>query len=415
MVMTAIIEPVVLGQPGLIPSYIWRHPLMSFRTRRFGLEQLEDRCTPALTFAFDGLGDLTVSGFTSTGTLDVTATAANTFTFDDGVNTIMANAIVPKNLTINLGSEADMVNFDLAGNSMSGSLSIDSGGGGDTVSLGSGAGGSIAGNLSLSRTGSSVSVVNMSIGGNVTDNNTTGSATTGLTLTACTVGGSLTYNGGTTADQVTLGTSLIGGNVTANLGNGLNLFDFSSAAGVIGGNVSVTSGTGSATGATANLAGIIGGSVTLNFGFGGGGQTNAVTFTGTIGGNFTYLGGNGADHLDTFSGLIGGSANFNLGSGSTTSVSAGNTLNFTGTVGGGSFTYTGGIGIDNVTFAGHAGRAAVNVNLGGGTGTFVLGSSATTSLASLYLDFGTSGTGITHTFTNNYGAAFYFPVTIKNL
>ena len=91
-------------------------------TTRFHLEQLEDRNCPApLTFAWDYAGNLRISG-NLTDTLNIVATAANTFDISEGVTPILTGAIVPGNLTITTGTAADAIFIDLSAGSLSGGL-----------------------------------------------------------------------------------------------------------------------------------------------------------------------------------------------------------------------------------------------------------------------------------------------------
>src|SRR4051812_24373304 len=109
----------------------------SLRTR-LAVETLEDRRCPALNYFFDGsnltIGDGMLRGAPVGGILTLTQNASDLTVADGASSTTYA---VTGNVTVRLNNVAATVNVDLDGNTMPGSLTINTGNGGDTILIGS--------------------------------------------------------------------------------------------------------------------------------------------------------------------------------------------------------------------------------------------------------------------------------------
>src|SRR5262249_50380805 len=125
-----------------------------------------------------------------------------------------------------------------------------------------------------------------------------------------------------------------------------------------------------------------------------------------LGGNSVTIAGNGAGAGGA---VIAGSAFFSLASAGTTAAT-GNNLDFQAgaEIDGPSISYIGGVGVDSVAFNGMTNNSRATFFLGAGTDPSPLG--PTTTLASLFIDF---GAGI-DTFNNNAGAPAP-RMTLRNL
>src|SRR5689334_14499377 len=117
---------------------------------RPSLEQLEDRWCPAVTASVKN-SVLTVAGTpaSSTDTILVKETAANTFEVDDG-STVVASGLTATSVKLNLSGSTDIVSVDLEGNTLAGSLSANLGSTSTTLTV---ADDSISGRLTVSGRG----------------------------------------------------------------------------------------------------------------------------------------------------------------------------------------------------------------------------------------------------------------------
>src|SRR5262245_6234340 len=183
----------------------------SGRRIRLNVEILEDRLTPALTIATDALGNLSISGTpdslagTQSQPIVVTETAQNFYTVsENGVQVGGPNAVffAPGGVNVNFSQSAldDSVTVSLGGFSINGNLSINTGGGADSVSVQGGG----------------------SIGGSVTLTGDTGIVGINNTLDTVTVGGSVTINSAQKSLPFTIFAvnTAIGGNLSISEGNG---------------------------------------------------------------------------------------------------------------------------------------------------------------------------------------------------
>jgi hypothetical protein len=415
------------------------------------LEPLENRACPSVLVTFSG-GNLTVTGDnlgdTITAKLTATDTVQVTAQSGGGPVTNLGTFAVTGTLRINGGNAKDTISLDLNGNTLDGSVYINSGNGGDAININNSSAtpGAVGGLVSiLSGPGGDQVTLDSSFnplrfGGNVLVN--TGLGSNGLAVDAgASIAGSLIA---TDTEVVTFGSSASAGSIVINAAPGgalANNFTFSPLSTVTS-NVSVIGGSGSDTilmdstvngsmqivfGNGANIVtfggtGSVGGTLTYNGGGGGtflsmldgfsasgnvslslgnGANGYDLAHTFTVGGNMTLNGGNGSDMVGDFSGTVDGNLAVNLGNGT-------NTFTFVGTVNGTKLTYTGGSGNDTVEVDG-TNFFALSVSMGSGSNTFTYG--AATSVGSAYLDFGFGSSGDVY---NDGGNTITWPQTIVN-
>ncbi|MGF1581219.1 MAG: hypothetical protein ACFCD0_17780 [Gemmataceae bacterium] len=338
---------------------------------RLQLESLERRDCPAINYFLDGLGNITVTGVPDPAGLVVTVAAPNTYTIQNGANTVLDGLSIPGGLTIRTGGSNDTVTVSVeSGALIGGNVFIDTGAGTDGVEiLGANAlTSTILGNVNISgiNTGFPNAVDSVTVGGFVQINNFQENDGITFDLLSSIVGNDFFINTGNGTDVVTINESTVGGQAFVQLGNslgGIQTFSVTSGA-TVGRNLTVLAGN---LDDSVVLSGTIGGSAYVNLGNSLLSNTLAFNTGSTIGGQFTYIGGNGIDNLDTFAGSIGGSVFVNLMGG------ASNNVDFTGSMFGRSFVVLGGSGVD----------------------TFSLGATAAAPLASFYASFGAGDDTVT--------------------
>jgi hypothetical protein len=391
---------------------------------RFNVLQLEERTVPATWNATLANGSLTITQVTPLGaadTLNVTDSASSIVLQDVGANTTPIPAAGIANVTLNLlldSGAGRTVNYDLT-SQRTGNLTLNMSSGNQTLNVNGMTGtAGVGGNMSIYTVNGNdnfnLAVAHdFSIGGSLTVNSGTG--TDSLVLgsafvpSVVTVGGNL-IDTGTNNFTLDAGSS-IGGLLSINsysknsMFGAYNFFANQGTPSVVGGSVNITTGNGGVFNNVFQFQGIIGGGMTLNLGNSLNDQV-ITTVTSVFGGNFSVIGGSFGTTIDIDGALIGGSVNLNLSkSTQLNSVTIRNNV----TIGGSAVTITGGAGTDVVDYAGHAAKAALSSYLGAGDDQFIL--EAGSQVASLYIDFGAGN----DTFTNNFGAPFYFSARFVNL
>lgn len=368
------------------------------------LEHLEERDCPApLTFQFDGLGNLRISGMPDPAGLTIDIAAPNSYTITDGANVIASGWDVPGSLSIFTNSPTDdlvFINID-SGASIGGNLYVDTSTGNDAVSItGFDPSSSIAGNVTVNNS-NLFSMFSTSVGGFLTVNSFRENLPFLGLIADGTVGGNLTLmtgnNNNIIPDIASIATTLVGGSTYVNMQNGVNSYSFD-ALSSIGTGFTYLGGSGDD---FVIMNGTIGGGANVQLGTSLTTNDFLMAPTALVGGSLSVTGGLGADNLSV-EGFVGGSSTFNLGSGT-------NVLYFNAASSGSSFYYMGGTGTDDVTIdaASDLSLARATVILGAGDDTFTLNSSL---LSYLYVDFGVG----TDTFNNGIGF-FPFPAYLRNL
>ncbi len=340
---------------------------------RLKLEVLEGRDCPALNFAFDGLGNVLVTGNPDPGGLVISVAAPNLYTFDNGGTLALVNQPIPGGLTVQTGGTNDIISIQLdPGAMIGGNVMVDTGAGNDFVEIvGTDLSSTIGGNVTLSGLNAFLpnSVQSVTIGGSLRVNNFFENDGIVFGLSGANVGGDFFVGTGNGTDDIIIdGGTIIGGQVQALLGNSLaGTQSFTMTAGTsVGRNFTLLAGN---LDDSVVLSGVIGGSAYLNFGNSVLSNTLAFNAGSFIGGQLTVFGGNGADSLDTFAGTVGGSVYANLMGGD-------NSFNVTGNVFGHSLNYFGGSGVDSFTFGAtaQAPLASLYVSLGAGDDVVTLDS-----------------------------------------
>jgi len=392
------------------------------------LELLENRLVPA-TVQLIG-GELLISNPTITAgkaTLTLTAVGPNQIKVQDG-SSVVGSYTVGSAINVTGSSGNDSITLNLAGNTFTGNLFINTGTGNDTVNLNA-TGGIIGGNVTIQegpgndKVGLGATTGTLTVGGSITvlggsgDNTVTfgnshnvshfqgsvnlvgenfitigrgrsdtfgGNLTVttlsspGINLAAGTFGpgtisiaGSFQVTGGAADDFVKLGNVTIAKGVTANLGgsdtlgNELQLEDTT----LIFGNLTYQGGAGSD---FVDFAGsTIDGNVALTLGTGA--DTVAMSHTPTINGNLSITTGNGNDNFAPFGAIraqVAGNMSFNLGNGNDT-VTLLQTSSISGTL-----SFHTGNGNNSLTLNG-AQTFAANIVFGSGNDTLTLGTQAT--------------------------------------
>lgn len=320
------------------------------------VERLEDRWCPALTASLKG-GTLTVSGAADNGSIQVvqSSTTAGSIKVLDGTTEVGSFTGV-KNVRLNLGSADDVVAIDLGGQSLSGSILANLGGGANELTLTNGT----LGRLSVGS-------------GEGDDEVTLGDGSTALSVKDA----DLTLFGG--IDTVTVKSGVeVTRSLTTFYANDVTL-----EAGSTSKNVLVRGGTG---GNAVTVAGDVTGDLAVDAFFRGGSDMGTtLTVSGEVDGNLFFAGSNQADTV-TLSGNVGrgvGIATF--GGADTVSITgaitrglaldtgAGNdTITLDGVVGGRSSVFAGD-GDDALTIGAHANfQAATTISMGAGADTVTL-------------------------------------------
>lgn len=357
-------------------------PTLRVRPR---LEQLEDRCTPAVNIVFDG-SNLSISGDPGP-TLDIIQNAADVtvvdsfgsygpFAVSGNISASLSNSVAARTITLALGA-----------NSTTGTVAISTGNvlGGNTVAV-TGAG-SIAGDFRV--TGSSgdelVDIQEASIAGSVTLY-LGAQQTPGFDLVL--IGSTVSVAGNVTGigvDRFFLDPgSNVSGSVILNTASvTANLIQYFLDEATIGGNVYIITGPTTIT-ANFDINATIAGSVTLSLGSQSAGGSNTIILgsPARVGGSLTIVGRNAFDNVTLLSNsIVLGNVYFVGGNGN-------DTLTLQGTVAGRSIIFNGGNGGDDLIIEATASMAAARLfaYLGNGRDTVQLDRAAT--LASAYFDYG---------------------------
>lgn len=406
---------------------------------RLDMEALEDRCVPATVQFIDG--NLFVSNPTIAGgvtALTLTGRGTNTFQVNDffasdGTYSGVTNVFM-------FGSNAaDLLTFNLNGNTYSGNLFIASGNGNDTVNVTAVLGGTIAGNVTvltghgnslvavhnlIPNTGNALDVFEGSVqataesgndtfavgsvaaptmvlgnitatgfqtanigglagdvySGNVTVND--GLINSGVSLTTATgitIGGNLDLNtgGGSGADTVTLASGTVNGSILLNLGNGNNTFSNTGAL-TVAGNFALQNGSGSDTVAAIDAGTVFQGNAQFTFGDGNNSFQPTTAFT--VQGNLNLSAGNGSTLVTNLAAAVNGKLSLQFGNGADT-VTASSSI-------GGLTSWYSGNGADSFALGSGANNYNIAVQFGNGADTFTL---ATSGLVTGSVVAGTSG------------------------
>jgi hypothetical protein len=342
------------------------------KSRKFlTLEPLEDRCCPSAVFSYDGtnltltgdnLGDTITAKVTATNTVNIkfksgagptinygTYTVGGTLTLNggNGADTILLDLnghIFGGNAKLNAGLGNNTVNVDsvaAADGQLQGNLSITSGSGADSVTIGATNAVSLGGVNDTINTGGGGDTVHVShasiLSGNVTFLNantiTFGDGTNvaqagNLTIKNAALGGqassftlaansvvnhSFAFTGGNGMDTVDIEGAL-DGSAQITTGNSTNSLTIGPAATVNSG-LTYTGGSGADT-VSIDAGAVISGNLTLNLGDGN--NTGNFNTAFTVNGSMTVNGGSGDDNMGTFSGTVNGDLAFNLGTGNNT-------------------------------------------------------------------------------------------------
>ncbi len=353
------------------------------------VERFEDRVVPTFNFAFDGLGNLTVTGVPN-GAVSVTLVGDGTYLFDDADPAGPHGPFfAPGNLTLNYATSGSDDTISIVMNdggtafSIPGNLTINTGGGADSVGIDGFAalGSFVGGNITMNGT-NSVLIDTVNVGGNVLINAAMENLDGDYMLSDVIVGGNYTVFSGNGADNFSLTGFLatnIGGSVYLSGANDVGLYDIQFGT-TIGRNLTIIGGNFDD---TVVLDTAVGGNTYINLG--GATTINSLSVDGAYGGAFTYLGGSGADSVAIGGGFTGaqlfGNVYMSLGEGDNqVGVAA------AGMIGGPSFTLLSGSGADTVSFAGTFFQTRLFASLGAGADSVSLDGMA--DLTFLFIDFG---------------------------
>src|SRR4051812_45859330 len=92
-------------------------------SRALNFERIENRICPAVLIGLGSNGDLNISG-DSAGPIAITALDADSYQVTDGITPLATIDGVTRGIRIDLGSSADVVTIDLAGQTVNGNVQI---------------------------------------------------------------------------------------------------------------------------------------------------------------------------------------------------------------------------------------------------------------------------------------------------
>jgi fibronectin-binding autotransporter adhesin len=324
---------------------------MKVRTRRLALERLEHRWCPALTASLSA-GTLTIAGTADNGSIAITqdATTPGTMSVADGTAAVGNSPFTGvKNLRLNLTSADDKVTIDLGGQTLSGNVLANLGGGADSLTVQNG---TLGGNLIVNDSSAAGCGPH---GSRATSTADTGLDTINLAAGTTVKGmGVQTGQGGadvTVAGHVT-GDLAVDAFFRAGSANGSSL----TMTGTVDGNLLFA---GSNLADSLTVSGNVGKSLVAATGAG----DDSVSVTGSVGRNLWLDTGAGADTIE-LGGAVGGRTSVDAGPGDD-KLTIDATANFQGKA-----LINLGAGNDSVTLSDNAAITTMLINGGAGSNTF---------------------------------------------